>query len=282
MTMKKLIITADDYGMSPAVNQAIDEGIAAGLITSTNVMMNMPVCAEAVKLKDTGASVGLHWVLSCGAPVLPREQIPTLVAENGEFYEYPEFRARYRKGLIREEEITRELLAQYERCHELMGEPDYWNTHQNVHVDFRIYRLFVDLAVRLGIRRMRSHQRIYAPGSGNSSDRPLLWRLTEPVKSRMLDCWQGNAHKKGIASPEGLIVALNRADTDHPEYLFPHIRWGSHALGEYVIHPASACDSPYFGQISEKRIREYKLFISGETRRVLKDCGIELVSYGAL
>lgn len=282
MTMKKLIITADDYGMSPAVNQAIDEGIAAGLITSTNVMMNMPVCAEAAKLRDTGASVGLHWGLSCGAPVLPREKIPSLVAESGDFYEYPEFRARYRKGLIRNEDIERELLAQYEKFVDLIGEPDYWNTHQNVHVDFKIYALFVDFAARLNIRRMRSHQRIYVPGSGNSSDRSFVWRLTEPVKSRMLDCWQGNAHKKGIASPEGLIVALNRADTDHPEYLFPHIRWGNHALGEYVIHPAAACDSPYFGQISDKRIREYRLFTSDTTRRVLKACGIELVSFDAL
>ena len=45
--MKKLIITADDYGMSRAVNDAIDAGIAAGLITSTNVMVNMPLYKEA-------------------------------------------------------------------------------------------------------------------------------------------------------------------------------------------------------------------------------------------
>ena len=48
--MKKLIVTADDYGMSRAVNAAIDAGIEAGLITSTNVMTNMPFYREAVKL----------------------------------------------------------------------------------------------------------------------------------------------------------------------------------------------------------------------------------------
>lgn len=277
--MKKLIITADDYGMSPAVNQAIDEGISAGLITSTNVMMNMPVCNEAVRLKDTGASVGLHWVLSCGKPVLPRERIPSLVAENGEFYAYPVFRERYRKGLIREEDIKSELLAQFERYVSLMGEPDYWNTHENVHVDFRIYALFVDFAAQLGIRRMRSHQRIYVPAKDNSSDRSLMWRLTEPVKSRMLNCWQGNAHKKGIASPEGLIVTLNCTDTDRPEYVFPNIRWGRHEIGEFVIHPAVECDSPYFGKISDKRIREYRLFTAESTKKALHDCGIELVTY---
>ena len=96
--MKKLIVTADDYGMSKAVNDAIDAGIAAGLITTTNVMTNMPYYKEAAKLKNNpNISVGLHWVLACGKPVLPKEEIPTLVAENGEFFPYPEFRSRLRK-----------------------------------------------------------------------------------------------------------------------------------------------------------------------------------------
>ena len=99
--MKKLIITADDYGMSRAVNDAIDAGIDAGLITSTNVMVNMPFFKEALKLKDkAGVSVGLHWVLACGKPILSSKEIPSLVASNGEFYSYPEFRARLRKKLI--------------------------------------------------------------------------------------------------------------------------------------------------------------------------------------
>lgn len=49
--MKQLIITADDYGMSRAVNDAIEAGMAAGLITTTNVMTNMPLYKEAKTLK---------------------------------------------------------------------------------------------------------------------------------------------------------------------------------------------------------------------------------------
>ncbi len=82
--MRKMIVTADDYGMSRAVDDAIDAGIAAGLITSTNVMTNMPFYKDAVKLKNNPkVSVGLHWVLACGNPVSPIEKIPTLVSENG-------------------------------------------------------------------------------------------------------------------------------------------------------------------------------------------------------
>lgn len=278
--MKQLIITADDYGMSRAVNDAIDAGIDAGLITSTNVMTNMPFYREAVKLKDNpNISVGLHWVLASGKPVLPREEIPTLVAENGLFYPYSEFRSRLRKKQISFQEIKKELVAQYNLYVELMGQPDYWNTHQNTHVDFGIYRLFVDTAAELGITKMRSHQRIYVPGSDKAQTQPLLWRLAEPMKSKMLDVWQHNAHKKGIASPDGLIVCLNESDTQKPEYVFSNIQWKMSEIGEYVIHPATENDSPYFGKIVEQRIREYELFTSAHTKMLMDQNGIELVTY---
>lgn len=281
--MKKLIITADDYGMSRAVNDAIDAGIEAGLITSTNVMTNMPFYKEAIKLKDNlKVSVGIHWVLASGKPVLPQKEIPTLVAENGEFYPYPEFRRRLRKKKISFADIKKELIAQYNLYYDLMGTPDYWNTHQNTHVDFGIYRLFVDTAAELGIKKMRSHQRIYVKGSDNSKKLPLVWQIAEPIKSRILNMWQHNAHKKGIASPDGLIVCLNSSDINKPAYLFKNIEWKNKNVGEYVIHPATEKDSPYFGKIVEQRIQEYRQFISEEQRKILQDCGLELVNYNCL
>lgn len=278
--MKKLIITADDYGMSEGVNEAIVAGIDAGLITSTNVMTNMPFYKEAIKLKDKkGVSVGLHWVLTCGNPVLPAEEIPSLVSPNGGFYTYPEFRRRLRKKLIAYTDIKKELIAQYNLYYELMGQPDYWNTHQNTHVDFGIYRLFVNTAAELGINKMRSHQRIYVKASDNSQKMSLKWRILEPVKSKILDIWQHNAHKKGISSPDGLVVCLNRSDINNLEYLFANISWKNKNIGEYVIHPASKNDSPYFGKIVEQRIKEYEMFTSSRTKQIIEKADIELVTY---
>lgn len=278
--MKKLIVTADDYGMSRAVNDAIDAGIEAGLITTTNVMTNMPFYKEAIKLKaQKGVSVGIHWVLACGKPVLPANEVPSLVNDKGEFYPYPEFRSRLRKKLISYGDIKKELIAQYNLYYELMGQPDYWNTHQNTHVDFGIYSLCVDIAKELGITKMRSHQRIYVKGSNKSKKRSLKWRIMEPIKSRMLDCWQGNAHKKGIASPNGLIVCLNSDDVNNLGYVFSNISWKNNQVGEYVIHPATENDSPYFGKIVEQRIKEYKTFTSNETKKYIEDANIKLVCF---
>ena len=278
--MKNLIITADDYGMSRAVNDAINCGIDAGIITSTNVMTNMPFYKEAVKLKDRkNVSIGIHWVLACGKPVLSAKEIPTLIAENGEFYPYAEFRNRLHKKLISCSDIKKELRAQYKLYYNLMGQPNYWNTHQNTHVDFGIYRLFVDTAVELGINKMRSHQRIYVSASDLSHRLPLKWRLIEPFKSKLLDIWQSNAHKKGISSPDGLIVCLNGDDINNLEYLFKNINWKNKNIAEYVIHPATHNDSPYFGKIVGQRINEYQMFSDSKTKSLIGAHGIKLSTY---
>ena len=281
--MKKLIITADDYGMSRAVNDAIDEGIEAGIITSTNVMTNMPYYRDAIKLKEKNVSVGIHWVLACGKPVLPKEEIPTLVMENGEFYSYKEFRKKLRRRKISYNEIKKELVAQYNLFDELMGAPDYWNTHQNTHVDFGIYRFFVDVALELGITKMRSHQRIYiSTNSGLKETMPIGWRLIEPAKAKLLDFWQKNAQRKGEKSPEGLIVYLNKVSHHPLNSILSNIKWGNKEVGEYVIHPAKSNDSVHFGSIVEQRIAEYRLFTADNTMKILRDCDIELVSFDVL
>lgn len=277
--MKRLIITADDYGMSRGVNDAIDAGIACGLITSTNVMTNMKYYREAEKLRKTDVSVGLHWTLSAGKPVLDPKEIKSLVDDNGTFYSYPEFRSRYRKKLISHQDIVKELKAQYSRFVAVCGQPDYWNTHQNTHVDFGIYKLVVDTAKELGISKMRSHERLYVRGSDNSVKRSLKWRLAEPFKSFLLHTWQGNAHKKGIASPNGVVIRLNKNDVNDLEYVFANIQWKDKKIAEYVIHPTTMNDSPYFGKIVDQRIMEWQLFSTDTTHELLHKNQITLVSF---
>lgn len=223
-------------------------------------------------------------MLACGCPVLPPEKIPTLVTEDGQFYPYEVFRNRLRKKRISFGDIKKELIAQYNLYFNLLGQPDYWNTHQNTHVDFGIYRLFVDTAKELGINKMHSHQRIYVKRSDSSQKMSLLWRIAEPLKSRMLDTWQKNAHKKGMLSPDGLIVCLNSSDIEKPEYLFKNIKQNNknECVGEYVIHPSTTNDSPYFGKIVEQRIKEYRQFTSNEQKKLFEDCEIVLINYNQI
>ena len=86
--MQKIIVTADDYGMCDVVDKAIDAGIENGIITTTNVMLNMETLHNAKNLREhfPHISVGIHWNVTTGKPVSKPEDIPTLVDENGEFW----------------------------------------------------------------------------------------------------------------------------------------------------------------------------------------------------
>ncbi len=277
---KRLIITADDYGMAQSVNRAIEEGIEAGLITATNVMVNMDYCREAAFLKEKyqNIAVGIHFTLSAGKPVLPAEEIPTLTGKDGKFYPYSVFRKKYRSGKILNRDILKELRAQYDKFVSVCGEPDYWNTHQNVHVDVKIFKLFADFANGLKIDRMRTHQRIYIPAQ-DGGKRSIQWRIAEMFKVCLLNKWMRRAHNMGIKSPDGLVVNSRKDDLFDFEYTLSNIDWKNRSTGELVIHPAIDDNCEYFGTIREKRILEYKMFSDRKTLSIINDSGIRLINF---
>lgn len=278
--MKKLIITADDYGMSHSVNEAIEAGVEAGVITATNLMVGMPYCSGISELKQKypNISIGLHWTLSAGNPVSDKSEIPSLVDSDGVFWSYSEFRRRFRKNMISIEEIKRELGAQYHRYIDICGEPDYWNTHHNIHVDFKIFEVFLDMASKFKICKMRNNQRVYVPARGKKT-LSTTGRILEPLKRILLKHWLSNAIRKSISSPEGLITLLSEEDKFDLEYAFSNIEWGNKTIAEMIIHPATSKDSVYFGKITDKRIREFNLFRDPLVSEIAKKNGILLCGF---
>jgi len=279
--MKRLIITADDYGMSPAVNNAINEGVDKGIITTTNVMVGMSNSEDAINLKKKNhdISIGLHWTLTAGRPVSRPSEISSLIDDDGFFYCFTEFKRRYAKNLIKDKEIIIELKAQYNRFFDLCGRPDYWNTHQNVHVAFKLFSLFIDIAEELDIRVMRNHNRIYVPSSNAKGSLPLRWKLMEPAKRLLLQNWQKKADKRGILSADGIMVPMNKNDKHNLDYLLSNLVWNQAESVEYVLHPATHVDCDYFGTTKDERIKEYQLVTSDKTKEVFRNHHIILSNF---
>ena len=171
------------------------------------------------------------------------------------------------------------MVAQYRRYVEICGEPDYWNTHQNVHVYPEIYALFRDVSLELGIRKMRSHQRIYVPASNGKSDKSLIWTVTNPIKKRMLDRWQSGSAKLGVESPDGILVRMNEKDKLNLPYLLGHIVWKANETAELIIHPATDTDCKYFGGITQGRVDEYRTFSDASVIETARKSGIEIVNF---
>lgn len=280
----KLIITADDYGMCQSVNQAIEACIKAKVVLSTNVMTNMDQAEEAACLKERFpyVSVGLHYNFTVGKPLTPVEKVKSLVDEDGQFLSFAKIRERCKNNTYRFEEVALEMKAQWERYVEICGDPDYWNTHENVHVYPKLYQLFRNISLDFGITKMRSHQRIFVPSSTGKSDKSLQWTLTNPVKQTMLYLWQTESARKGIAAPDGLLVRMLEDDKLNLPYLFHNIAWKNNRIAEIAIHPSTDGNNIYFGEITDLRVKEYQIFSSPKCLEFAKDAQIELVGFEAV
>lgn len=280
-----LIITADDYGMCAPVNTAIEECLEAGSMHATCVMTNMPLWREATQLRQRfpGASIGLHWTLTQGEPVLPAEKIPSLIDSTGQFWSFATLRKRVLRQQIKGAEVRAELIAQYVRFFEVACTPDFWNTHENIHVTPGLFRLFVDVGRELQIRAMRCQRRLTAPNSGS----PERYALTHPLywmKGQVIANWSAQAERMGMHMPDGAIHTPGyRAGEERIEDAIKRVHWSKvRQAAELIIHPATSVDAQLFGNLTESRLRDYQVFRDPGLQERLRNAGITPVGFEVL
>jgi len=157
--VSRLIVNADDFGLTPAVSRAIIELHAAGLVTSTSLMARAGATEEAIELACATPSlgVGCHVVLVDGEPILPPEKIPSLVdARTGRFPDsLTAFLLRLFTGRIRAEEIEAEAAAQIAHLQERGVRLTHIDTHKHAHMFTAVLRPVLRAARAAGIRAVR-------------------------------------------------------------------------------------------------------------------------------
>src|SRR4051794_31627558 len=90
-TARRLIVNADDFGLSHSINEAVIKAHRQGILTTGSLMVNEPACDAAVALarENPRLGVGLHLSLLCGRSALSPEKIPGLVNQQAEFGNEP-------------------------------------------------------------------------------------------------------------------------------------------------------------------------------------------------
>jgi hypothetical protein len=154
--LRKLIVSADDFGLSEGLNQAVEEAHLHGLVSSTSVLVNgpaSPAVAEASK-RCADLDFGLHVNLTLGRPVSEPNTVPTLVDSSGSFRRDVVRRAWLRQ--VRPEEVFREVRAQVSRLVELGVRPVHWDSHQNVAYSPALVRPIAAACRAEGLRCTRS------------------------------------------------------------------------------------------------------------------------------
>jgi predicted glycoside hydrolase/deacetylase ChbG (UPF0249 family) len=76
--LRRIIVTADDFGIAPEVNDAVERTHSDGVLTAASLMVGAPEAADAVARARFLSSLrlGLHLVLAEGGPILPPSRAP--------------------------------------------------------------------------------------------------------------------------------------------------------------------------------------------------------------
>ena len=280
----KLIITADDYGMCSIVDKAIEDCARAGLLSTTNVIVNQGDYSNAKNLKKDfpNLSVGLHWNVTDGKPLNPCDEVPSLLNPNtGEFWGVAEFISKFKKGQISKDELRKELISQYNAFKDVCGEPEYWNSHMNSSLDFKTFHFFNSLAIELGMMKTRSFRRVYIQPIGLKG---VIDHLREFVKRLVLDCWFGyQIPKTGTKMPDGKMTHFNSSDkTIDIKNIGKNVMWGNKEIVELVIHPSISPDHHNFGNLTTIRVDEWKMFTNPVTKEYLQSQNIDIVNFDVI
>lgn len=157
--MTRLIINADDFGLTPGVNRSILELNRAGALTSATLMARASHTSEAAAGSSgcAGLGVGCHVVLVDGAPVLHRDAIPALAPRSGGFR--PTLGGFVRdllRGTIPEAEIEQEAVAQIRSIQAVGVHVTHLDTHKHTHMFARVLRPLLRAALQCGVGAIRN------------------------------------------------------------------------------------------------------------------------------
>lgn len=239
MSQKKriLILNADDFGRHPLVNRSVEEGVERGCLRSASIMSGEPFFDDAIQFakRCPKLGVGVHLTLVNGKPVLPAEEIPSLVTAQGRFYEdYKSFIKAYLTNRIRLTDICRELGAQLDKVIAAGIMPTHADSHEHLHVMPGIFPTVLDLLETRNIRRVRipkvfgSRKDFLTGGPDAAFDRLGLWILSTWNKC--------TAQRRGFGVPDFFAGKVGGSAVDE-EFLIRLSEEIPPGVTEVMLHP---------------------------------------------
>jgi hopanoid biosynthesis associated protein HpnK len=275
---KHLIITADDFGLSPQVNAAVEQAHRNGILTAASLMVAAPAAAEAVEIarRTPSLRVGLHLALVEARPALPPSDVPDLVGPDGWFRrDTARFGAELFFSPRMRRQLAREIAAQFD-AYAATGLPlDHVDAHQHFHLHPTVAALMIRIGRQHGMRAVRipaepaSIIRAVEPGSPRA-----LPAITAPW-TRLLGL---RLRRVGLAVPDQVFgLSWTGAMTeDRVAGLLDRLPEG---VTEIYTHPA--LDGDYPGAAPGYRYRdELEALLSQRVIEAARSSGAVLGGYG--
>jgi chitin disaccharide deacetylase len=282
---KHLIVNADDYGLTPGVARGILQGYRLGIITSTTAMMNMPGIQDSLRLarQHEGLGLGVHLVFTARRPVLPPEQVPNLVDEQGDFLQAHVWQTRL--DTVDLDELWAEWQAQLALFRRLAGEPDHLDCHHFVHLYPPIFQAYLKLARESGLPA-----RVPFPGGGDDDRRDAAaiafghnFGIGPEVVQLMLSADRALLGRFPVAHPGAFFGGFYGDETLTLATLLYILEGLPEGVSEIMVHPGLADDDLCgVSRYSWQRERELELLCHPVVKERLAALGIALASYRVL
>lgn len=253
--MKRLIVNADDFGLTARVSEGIAEAVTHGVVSSTTAMVCLPYAREHMGPLTAALSgrIGLHLQLTDGVPCADPERVPSLLREGGRFP-----RSWRDLGRLNPDEVRAEWEEQVRRLTSWGVRPSHLDSHHHVHRFPAAFEVYCELA--------RAH---------DIPARALTPRMAEHLRARGVACadYCETGWYDGPLTAAELIGLVERAFE----------RLGDRGTVELMCHPGYADDElAAKSNYVEQRERELRTLCSDELSAGLRELQIEVVGAPAL
>jgi hopanoid biosynthesis associated protein HpnK len=290
--VRRLIINADDFGLTSGVNRAIADAGRAGAITSATIMANARAFPEAV---DVAKSVprlktGCHVVLIDGEPV--GRDLPSLTGPSS-IQETPRFRSSLKdfaraavSQQIRADEVQREVEAQIHKIKSNGIVLTHVDSHKHTHIFPHVLRPVLRAAKGCGIHAVRNPFEPMRSWPGRLvMSTPGMWLRAAGVAGFHVFevAFRRAIQEEGMKTTDGTVGIAFTGKLDQ-KALSAILEALPEGIWELVCHPGySDADLHAAGtRLLASRETELAALTSQETRSLISRRGIELISYAEL
>jgi hopanoid biosynthesis associated protein HpnK len=290
--VRRLIVNADDFGLTAGVNRGIVEAHTRGIVTSATLMANGRAFEDALRLTRTVPllSVGCHVVLINGEPVLEAKQLHSLTSDSPGGPRFrnglKSFAARALAGRLDPSEIEAEAKAQIRKLQSSGISISQVDTHKHTHLFPAVLRPLLRAARACGVPAIRNPFGPRMPlKSSDLVKRPNLWkrfaevRILRTLALKFRDTVKG----QGLVTPDGTLGIVVTGTLDEKLFrsiaaIIPEGTW------EFVCHPGYNDDDLKSAKTRLRASRETELRVltMPQARQLLSQQGIELISYREL
>lgn len=265
--MKRLVVTADDFGASTEINEAVERAHHDGVLTAASLMVGEPAASDAVE-RARGMprlGVGLHVALTNARPVLAPRLVPDLVDARGAFdsslvragvryFALPRVRAQLRA----------EIRAQFEAFAATGLMLDHVDAHNHMHVHPTLLTMILAIGREFGMRAMRVPIEPPAFSGAGIANALVVTPWAALLRTRL--------QRAGIVTNDA-IFGLNDTGRMDEERILAILARLPDGLDELYCHPSRADDG-------YARARELDALLSPRVRAAIAREGIALVRYG--